>query len=74
MGPQTPAQPPPTQSRARNLESVGSAAAHDFSVVHGDLPRDPSGAAALIGDSARYEWGLSENTGLVGRQLTNQFQ
>ena len=74
MGPQTPAQPPPGQTRASNLESVGSAAAHDFSVVHGDLPRDPSGAAALIGDLARYEWGLSENPDLVGRRLADQFQ
>ena len=74
MGPQTPAQPPPGPSRASDLGSVDAAAAHDLPVGYRDLPRDPTGAAALFGDSDRYEWGLSEDTGLVGRRLADQFQ
>ena len=74
MGPQTPAQPPPGPSRASDLGSVDAAAAHDLPVGHRDLPRDPTRAAALFGDSDRYEWGLSEDTGLVGRRLADQFQ
>ena len=74
MGPQTPTQPTPGPSRASDLGSVDAAAAHDLPVGHRDLPRDPTGAVALFGDSDRYEWGLSEDTGLVGRRLADQFQ
>ena len=74
MGPQTPAQPPPGPSRANDLGSVDAAAAHDLPVGHRDLPRDPTRVAALFGDSDRYEWGLSEDTGLVGRRLADHFQ
>ena len=73
MGPQTPAQPPPGPSRASDLGSVDAAAACDLPVGHRDLPRDPTRAVALFGDSDRYEWGLSEYTGLVGRRLADQF-
>ena len=74
MGPQTPPQPPPSPSRASDLGSVDVAAAHDLPARHRNLPRDPTGAAALFGDSVRYEWGLSGHTGLVGRRLADQFQ
>ena len=74
MGPQTPAQPPPGPSRASNLGSVDAAATHDLPIGHRDLPWDPTGAVALFGNSDRYEWGLSEDMGLVGRRLADQFQ
>ena len=53
---------------------MDAAAAHDLPVGHRDLPQDPTGAAALFGDSDRYEWGLSDDTGLVGGRLADQFQ
>ena len=56
------------------LSHLKHAAAHDLPAVQRDLPREPSGAAALIGGSDRYEWGLSGDTGLVGRRLADQFQ
>ena len=74
MGPQTPAQPPPGPSRPSDIGSVDAAAAHDLPVAHRDSPQDPSGVAALIGGSDRYEWGPSGDTSLVGRRLADQFQ
>ena len=65
--------PPPSPWHASNLGSVDAAAAHDLPAGHRNLPRDPTGAAALFGDSVRYEWGLSGDTGLVGRRLADQF-
>ena len=74
MGPQTPAQPPPGPSCANDIGSVDAVAAHNIPEGHRDLPWDPTGTAALFGDVVRYEWGLSGDTGLVGRRLADQFQ
>ena len=45
----------PGPLRASDLGSVDAAAAHNLPAGHRDLPRDPTGAAALFGDSVRYE-------------------
>ena len=72
--PKTPALPPPGSHRISGLGDADAIAIGCPSVANRWLPRVPAGAAALFRDSDRSEWGLSEESALVRRQLTDQFQ
>ena len=74
MEPKIPALPPPSSHRISGLGDADAAAIGCPSAAHRWLPRVPAGAAALFRDSDRSEWGLSEESALVARQLADQFQ
>ena len=74
MEPKTPALPPPGSHRISGLGDADAAAIGCPSIANRWLPRVPAGAAALFRDSDHSEWGLSEESALVARQLADQFQ
>ena len=74
MEPKTPAQIPLGSRRISGLRDADAAAIGCPSAAHRWLPRVPAGATTLFRDSDRSEWGLSEESAPVMRQLADQFQ
>ena len=73
MEPKTPALPPPGSHRSSGSGDADAATIGCPSAAHRWLPRVPAGAAALLRDFDRSEWGLSEELAPVSRQLADQF-
>ena len=74
MEPKTRALPPPGSHRISGLGDADAATIGCPSATHRWQPRVPAGAATLLRDLDRSEWGLSEELASVARQLAGQFQ